>query len=116
MVRRSMAIAVAMGLMLAALVAYAGNLSGRWNGSVMAHAVEIDVNQNGHQIDGVARLFSPFGKKTVYHFKGSVEGSRVQGAHHSGHRFQGNLLADGSVSGLLTTKHGHKLNVHVFRR
>ncbi len=111
-----MAVAVATSLMLLTRIGYAGNLSGRWNGSVMAHAVEIDVNQKGQEIDGVARLFSPFGKKSVYHFKGSVDGPRVQGAHHSGHRFQGNRTADGSVSGVLTTKQGHKLNVQVFRR
>ncbi len=116
MLYRLLIIAAVTSVLFLGRIADAQDIAGRWNGSVMAHAVEIDVNRDGHQVDGVARLFSPFGKKTVYHFKGSVDGSRVQGAHSSGHRFQGNLMADGSVAGVLTTKDGIKLNVQMFRR
>ncbi len=109
------AVAVLLTVVPFAQFADAENIAGRWHGSLVGHKIEVDVNQNGDQVNGAAKLYDPFGKKDVYHFKGAINGNQVSGAHTSGHRFDGVLTPQGTISGVLTTKGGQRANVELRR-
>ena len=92
------------------------NLSGTWESHVFGSKVVVHLNQKGRSIAGVARVYGPFGKKTTYHFRGMVEGNRVQAAHYSGHSFVGMVGRNGVISGVLTTRQGRQIPVTASRR
>jgi len=92
------------------------NLSGNWESQVMGTRVVVHVDQMGQAISGVAYVYSPLGRQNTYHFRGLIKGRQVQAAHHSGHRFTGNIQEDGGVAGILMTKKGHRIPVNARQR
>jgi hypothetical protein len=104
-------------LLLIGTAAFAGpDLGGNWETNVFGSVVKAKVQQDGINISGVANVYNPFGKKDVYHFKGTTQDGRVNASHHSGHSFVGTLTPDGRLVGVLNTKTGTRFDITARRR
>lgn len=103
--------------LLSAYHVFAANITGRWEASVMGHQVKAIAEQKGQKLSGVAYLYDPLGHKSTWHFNGTVNGSDVRAAHHSGHKFVGKIVANGEMSGILETSNGFHipLDIHSVR-
>ncbi len=71
--------------------------------------IKMDVRRKGNRLQGVAHVRLPFDKWRTYHFTGKIQGRHVRAAHHSGHRFQGQITRDNMVEGILTTSKGRRI-------
>ncbi|MBM4154489.1 MAG: hypothetical protein FJ221_05610 [Lentisphaerae bacterium] len=109
---------LAVGLAVAAAAADAPppQLAGTWGGRYLIARFSVDIVQQGAEVFGLARVDTPLGGRWTYHLDGRVEGDRVTGRHHSGHRFEGRLEADGRIAGVLTTRHGLTFRVSIRRK
>ena len=96
--------------------AAAPDLAGAWQGKFLMVRYTVHVVQREAEVHGVARVLPPFGEAWTYHVDGRVDGDRVAGRHHSGHRFEGKIDAAGLVSGVLTTRHGFKVRLTLRRQ
>jgi hypothetical protein len=92
------------------------NADGTWEARTMGAKIKADMQQQGDQITGVARVYPPAGKKVIYHFYGRVEGDRITASHPDGHAFRGKFVSPGRIAGSLTTKDGHSLSITASRR
>lgn len=92
------------------------NLSGNWHASAMGASVDATLHQKGENVDGVAYVRAPGGKKATYHFKGVVSGATISAAHHSGHRFSGKVMNYDKINGVITTRGGQSMPVQLTRR
>ena len=111
MSNRILAVCACVILLTVPVAALAQGMSGNWSANVFGTRVNAQVNVQGKQVSGVAYVYSMFGKKDTYHFYGGVQGNNVYARHNDGHVFQGTISGPGRVSGVLTTKHGHKIPV-----
>jgi hypothetical protein len=112
-------LAAVMILLMSTCVSAAGataNIAGKWETRLMGSLVQAKVDQKGHNVSGVAYVYSPLGHKDTYHFTGKVNGARVVASHHSGHLFSGNVAPDGHLVGILKTKSGYRVAVEASRR
>ena len=90
--------------------------SGIWKGRCMFSKVEAHVRQEGNKIQGVALVHTITGEVNPYHFKGEIRDGKIHAAHHSGHRFSGELVSQNEVVGILTTaKKGYELKLQASR-
>jgi hypothetical protein len=118
-VTRFMAKFLCIGLMLGLVFAFPsiGNCSQQGTKtaevSVLGHKAKVKVNRNGESISGVLHLYPPFGKKSTYHFQGTIKGDHVTAHHTDGHSFSGTINQNGKVDGVLTTKTGMKVPISV---
>ena len=71
--------------------------------------IKMDVRRRGNRLKGVAYVRLPFDKWRTYHFTGKIQGRYVRAAHHSGHRFEGQITRDNMVQGILTTSKGRRI-------
>ena len=90
--------------------------SGEYETWVFGSRVKAYVKQSGKNISGVAHIYAPFGKKNTYHFTGKIDRGRVVASHFQGHFFQGSYDGQGRISGVITTKNGHRINISAPRR
>ncbi len=74
------------------------------------------IQQDGNQLSGFAKVRAPTGKRSTYHFAGSINGTHVQVAHHHGHSFTGTLVGPRKMVGVLRTKNGESVSVTARRR
>jgi hypothetical protein len=109
------------GLALALFLAPGGvglcqDLSGEWEFHFMGHTLSAQVEHRGEALQGVAYLYSPFGKKDTYHFTGTLKDGKMEAFHHSGHAFRGEVVSPKEVRGVLRTNNGEELCITVLRR
>ena len=104
-------------VIMSCLPAYSAqrNVSGDYEASVMGSVIQARIDQDGDAIQGVAYVYSG-GKKNTYHFKGTVNGNKIQASHYSGHAFSGNVTSGGDLVGVLRTRGGHKISINAARR
>jgi hypothetical protein len=95
---------------------YAADAGGVWDAKVMGAKIRAYVEQHGTMLSGVARVSAPNGKKSTYHFTGSVNGNQIQVAHHKGHSFSGNITGPRTMVGVLRTRNGQSVSVTASRR
>ncbi len=82
----------------------------------MGHKLEVNINQEGGVIGGVAYIFGPDGKKDTYHFNGHVQSGKLQAVHSDGHSFSGKLINSREIAGTITAASGRHLNLTLTRR
>ena len=102
-------LALCLGLALTAGPASAMyDCTGIWEAEHIFSDIEIHVSQDGDRIEGVVYVHGMFGGVDTYHYTGHVyEDGRIEASHHSGHTFEGHILADGQGEGTLTTAKRH---------
>jgi hypothetical protein len=103
-------------LMAVSAAAAEANVAGDWVAFVMGTKITINVDQQGSQIGGVAYVHQRGDRKDTYHFKGKIEHGTIRAAHHEGHSFQGKPTKEGDITGVLTTKGGHRFKIRAERR
>ena len=91
------------------------DISGWWSARVLTDVIELEVEQEGNMLTGVAYLISPMGSKNVYHWAGVLQGRNIVGLHHSGHKFSGEVDEKGHIIGVVTTKKGMKIPIEAER-
>jgi hypothetical protein len=107
---------ISLVLLTLPVLATANNVTGNWQAKLMGSTITAEIQQNGTSISGVANVYSPMGHKDVFHFNGTVSNGRIAARHASGHRFDGEVLSDDSISGILTTRDGHRVPVSMVRQ
>ena len=74
------------------------------------------IHRNENKIFGVVYLFGLFGKTDVYHVQGIVNNGRIKAAHYTGHKFEGRMVSEQEVTGVVTTRNGHKFRITSHKR
>ena len=110
------AVAVLLSVIASPIWASEPNLAGKWVGSAMGAKLKANVDQKGAKINGVAYVYPLFGKKTTYHFSGSVKGGRIVASHHQDHSFSGSVNRQGLLQGVVRTRKGQKISISAWRR
>lgn len=90
-----------------------GSLTGTWETTYLGARIFVELEHHGHGIAGVLRIRGPFGKHDEYHFTGTVRDGIVKAEHHTGHRFQGRIIDDRRLEGVLTTREGKTFPVRI---
>jgi hypothetical protein len=115
-VRKFVYATVLLALMSLPALGSSWNASGRWEAQTMGANIKADIQQQGDQISGVAKVYTPMGKKVTYHFSGVMQGNHISAAHHTGHRFTGDMVSPGRIAGVLRTRDGHNVSITASRR
>jgi hypothetical protein len=112
--RKSLLLFFLFVVVLMAQSALAANLTGKWEAVYMGHQVKAVAEQKGDNLSGVAYLYDPLGHKSTWHFKGTVNGNKVQAGHNDGHIFTGHIVSDGKMSGILQTDNGFRIPLDIY--
>nr|WP_287410380.1 hypothetical protein [Pseudodesulfovibrio sp.] len=91
------------------------NITGVWKGRYFIADLIAHIEQTNSRISGHAEIHQPFGKVDIYHFSGTVRGNRVIAAHHKGSTFEGLVMNQDAIAGIVTTYKGNKLHISAKR-
>lgn len=99
-----------------AVTALAGeaDISGLWRGSFYGSNVQARVEQDGHTVTAEVVVHALTGETNVYHLVGAIFAGHIYMLHGSGHVFEGDARG-GSITGVLTTKGGSRLELSATR-
>jgi hypothetical protein len=109
-------VCLVVGALCAPATGSAADAGGVWDANVMGAKIRAYVEQKGSQLSGVAKVRTPNGKRSTYHFAGSINGNQVQVAHYTGHSFSGTLTGPRKMVGVLKTRNGQSVSVTAKRR
>ena len=81
----------------------------------IVYNIDARFNQDG-TFSGVVYLKDRFGGEGTYHVTGTSHDSWLEGSHHSGHKFRGEMISDDEVVLYLTHRNGQQYTIRAHRR
>ena len=87
-----------------------------WESSFLKYRAVAYMEEEDGKVWGVLYFHQPFGKMDTYHFTGTVKDGHIEASHYTGHHFEGTMVNEDEVVGVVTHRRGYSMKVTAHRR
>jgi hypothetical protein len=92
------------------------DISGGYDANIPGGKMFVNIQQRRKELGLRADVYNFLGQKDTYHFKGRLDGDRINATHTSGHKFTGVVKSADTIDGVISMRDGRRIGMTLHKR